>query len=75
MREAEIKRETKETKITFRLNLDGEGKSEIETGLGFFDHMLDQIARHGLLDLKISCQGDLEVDCHHSVEDTGIVLG
>lgn len=75
MREAAVKRETKETKIEVRLNLDGEGKSEIKTGIGFFDHMLEQIARHGQLDLTISCAGDLEVDSHHSIEDTGLALG
>lgn len=72
---AEIKRTTKETDITVRLNLDGTGKCDIETGLGFFDHMLEQIGRHGMMDLYVRCNGDLYVDEHHSIEDTGIVLG
>lgn len=74
-RTAEVKRETKETQVTVRLNLDGAGKSGIDTGICFFDHMLDGFARHGLFDLEVECRGDLEVDCHHSIEDTGIVLG
>lgn len=68
-------RDTKETKITITLNLDGSGKTKIQTGIGFFDHMLDGFARHGLFDLDVSVQGDLHVDCHHTIEDTGIVLG
>lgn len=68
-------RKTKETNISVTLNLDGTGKNEIHTGIGFFDHMLDGMARHGLLDLTVSTNGDLEVDCHHTIEDTGIVLG
>lgn len=68
-------RATKETRITVTLNLDGSGKNEIHTGIGFFDHMLDGMARHGLFDLRIKVEGDLEVDCHHTVEDIGIVLG
>ncbi len=68
-------RDTKETKITVTLNLDGSGKSNIQTGIGFFDHMLEGFARHGLFDLEVSVQGDLNVDCHHTIEDTGIVLG
>lgn len=74
-REASIKRDTKETKIRVRLNLDGSGQAKIGTGVGFFDHMLDGFARHGLFDLEVCADGDLEVDCHHTVEDTGIVLG
>ena len=74
-RTAEISRKTKETAIYVKLNLDGEGKSNIDTGLAFFDHMLDQIARHGNMDLEIQVKGDLEVDEHHTMEDTAIVLG
>lgn len=71
----EIKRKTKETDIAIRLNLDGSGKSEIDTGISFFDHMLDQLAKHGQLDLFIDVKGDLDVDEHHTIEDTGIALG
>lgn len=74
-RTACCKRATKETQIEVTLNLDGSGKNEIHTGIGFFDHMLDGFARHGLFDLKVEVQGDLQVDCHHTIEDTGIVLG
>lgn len=74
-RTASIKRETKETKIKVDLNLDGTGKSKIDTGLKFFDHMLEQIARHGLVDLDIYCKGDLEIDEHHTIEDVAIALG
>lgn len=74
-RTASIKRETKETKIKVDLNLDGSGKSNIDTGLKFFDHMLEQIARHGLVDLDIYCKGDLEIDEHHTIEDVAIALG
>ena len=74
-RTAEITRTTHETNITVRINLDGTGKCDIQTGLGFFDHMLEQIGRHGMMDLYVRCNGDLHVDEHHSIEDTGIVLG
>lgn len=74
-RKAVIKRNTKETDISVSINLDGTGQSNIKTGLNFFDHMLEQIARHGLIDLEIRCDGDLEVDEHHSIEDTAIALG
>ncbi len=74
-RQASITRNTKETKISLTLNLDGSGKSDIQTGLGFFDHMLTLFAAHAMVDLKLSLKGDLEVDGHHSVEDTGIALG
>lgn len=72
---AVITRETKETAIRIRLNLDGRGESRIQTGIGFFDHMLTGFAKHGLFDLEVEVKGDLEVDTHHTVEDTGIVLG
>lgn len=72
---AEITRNTKETKIYVKLNLDGTGSADIQTGVGFFDHMLDGFARHGLFDLTVKVDGDLQVDCHHTIEDTGIVLG
>lgn len=74
-RTASVERVTKETKIRMTLNLDGTGKSDIHTGIGFFDHMLDGFARHGLFDLSVSVDGDLDVDGHHTIEDTGIVLG
>ncbi len=74
-RTATIERNTKETKITISLNLDGTGRSDIHTGIGLFDHMLDGFARHGLFDLIVRADGDLHVDTHHTVEDTGIVLG
>ena len=72
---AEVSRDTKETQIQVRINLDGTGESDLSTGIGFFDHMLDQIARHGLIDLKIHAKGDLHIDGHHTVEDVGITLG
>lgn len=70
-----ITRKTKETDIHMRLNLDGQGNADISTGIGFFDHMLNSFARHGFFDLELTADGDLDVDCHHTVEDTGIVLG
>jgi imidazoleglycerol-phosphate dehydratase len=74
-RSAEVRRDTKETRIRIRLDLDGRGDAKLATGIGFFDHMLDQIARHGLIDLEIEAQGDLHIDGHHTVEDVGITLG
>ncbi len=74
-RTSDVVRKTKETDISLYLNIDGEGNSSIHTGIGFFDHMLDGFARHGLFDLKVNAVGDLAVDCHHTIEDTGIVLG
>jgi imidazoleglycerol-phosphate dehydratase len=74
-RTAEVSRRTAETDITVKLNLDGTGIAKLSTGIGFFDHMLDQIARHGLIDLDIVVQGDLHIDGHHTVEDVGITLG
>jgi imidazoleglycerol-phosphate dehydratase len=74
-RSCEIKRVTGETNINMSLNLDGQGESDIKTGIGFFDHMLNSFTRHGFFDLNLSVEGDLEVDTHHTVEDTGIVLG
>lgn len=75
MRQAHIQRNTKETRIDLTLNLDGTGEASVSTGIGFFDHMLINFARHGLFDLTLSVEGDLEVDTHHTIEDTGIVLG
>ncbi len=74
-RQAEVSRNTAETKIRVRVNLDGTGQSKLATGIGFFDHMLEQIARHGMIDLEIEAQGDLHIDGHHTVEDVGITLG
>ena len=74
-RSAIVERITKETQITVELNLDGQGMTDISTGIGFFDHMLSGFARHGLFDLRVNVNGDLDVDCHHTIEDTGIVLG
>lgn len=75
MRTAEVTRNTAETQITVRVGLDGTGQAKLATGIGFFDHMLDQIARHGLIDLEIDAKGDLHIDGHHTVEDVGITLG
>ena len=75
MRSAEVQRNTLETRVRVKVDLDGSGKSKLATGVGFFDHMLDQIARHGMLDLEIEAQGDLHIDAHHTVEDVGITLG
>lgn len=75
MRTAQVTRNTLETRITVSLNLDGKGVSRLATGVPFLDHMLDQIARHGLIDLDIQAEGDLHIDAHHTVEDTGITLG
>lgn len=75
MRNAEVSRNTLETKIAVSINLDGTGIAKLESGVGFFDHMLDQIARHGMMDLGVACQGDLHIDAHHTVEDVGIALG
>jgi len=75
MRKAEIKRKTKETDIAVAVDLDGTGKADVATGIGFLDHMLEQVARHGLIDLKIKAAGDLHIDQHHTAEDVGIALG
>ena len=75
MRTASVLRQTAETRIEVELDLDGSGRSELHTGIGFFDHMLDQIARHGAFDLKVRAAGDLHIDGHHTVEDVGITLG
>lgn len=74
-RMADVQRNTSETQIRVHVNLDGSGKARLSTGIGFFDHMLDQIARHGLIDLEIEAKGDLHIDGHHTVEDVGITLG
>ena len=74
-REAAVERNTKETQITLKINLDGKGQADIRSGVGFFDHMLDGFARHGFFDLSVQVKGDLQVDDHHTIEDTGIVLG
>ncbi len=75
MRQAAVTRNTLETQIAVRIDLDGSGRSQLSTGVGFFDHMLDQIARHGMFDLDIEAKGDLHIDAHHTVEDVGITLG
>ncbi len=75
MRKAEIKRETKETEISLELNLDGSGEGEIDTGIGFFNHMLELLKKHALIDLTVKAKGDIDVDYHHTVEDVGLVLG
>lgn len=74
-RTADVSRATKETRIAVSVDIDGTGKSEIATGVGFFDHMLDQLSRHSLIDMKVRAEGDLHIDDHHTVEDTGIALG
>ena len=74
-RKAEIERNTKETRIAVSIDVDGVGRSDISTGVGFFDHMLDQLSRHSLIDMKVKATGDLHIDDHHTVEDTGIALG
>lgn len=75
MRKTEVSRNTLETQITVRLDLDGNGRSRLATGIGFLDHMLDQVARHGMIDLDVEAKGDLHIDAHHTVEDVGITLG
>ncbi len=75
MRQAQVTRNTLETQIEVQLNLDGTGKAKLATGVGFFDHMLDQVARHGMFDLDVRAKGDLHIDAHHTVEDVGITLG
>lgn len=75
MRQATITRETKETRISVSINLDGSGRAEISTGIGFFDHMLTHLAKHGLFDVSVQAKGDLDIDGHHTVEDVGICLG
>lgn len=74
-RSAQVRRDTKETQITVRIDLDGAGEASITSGIPFFEHMLDQVARHGLIDLTVEASGDLEIDAHHTVEDVGIVIG
>ena len=74
-RKAEVTRNTRETQITVKLNIDGTGQSKLDTGIGFFDHMLDQISRHGMIDLEVVAKGDLHIDGHHTVEDVGITIG
>ena len=75
MRSAEVRRDTKETQIRVRVNLDGAGAAKLATGIPFLEHMLDQLARHGMIDLEVEAKGDLHIDAHHTVEDIGITLG
>jgi imidazoleglycerol-phosphate dehydratase len=75
MRRAEVTRKTKETQVRAAVNLDGEGRAKVSTGIGFLDHMLEQLARHSLIDLEVEAKGDLHIDFHHTTEDTGIVIG
>ena len=75
MRTSSVERNTKETKILCKINIDGTGQSKISTGIGFFDHMLEQLAKHGGFSLKLRCEGDLDIDDHHTVEDVGLALG
>ncbi len=75
MRQAKVTRDTTETQITVEVNLDGTGVYDVETGIGFFDHMLEQLSRHSLIDIRVRAKGDLHIDAHHTVEDTGIALG
>lgn len=74
-RTATVTRNTRETQIMLTIDLDGTGRADLHTGIGFFDHMLDGFARHGLFDVSVTCRGDLDVDCHHTIEDIGIALG
>ena len=75
MRRAEVTRKTRETQVRATVNLDGEGRAKVATGIGFLDHMLEQLARHSLIDLEVEAKGDLHIDFHHTTEDTGIVIG
>jgi imidazoleglycerol-phosphate dehydratase len=75
MRQARVERQTKETQITAKIDLDGTGRYDVTTGIGFLDHMLEQLARHSLIDIELDCEGDLHIDGHHTTEDCGIVLG
>jgi len=75
MRTASVARKTSETEIAVEINLDGTGEYDINTGIGFYDHMLEQLSRHGLIDLKVRCSGDLHIDCHHTVEDVALAIG
>ena len=75
LRTAEIERKTFETNIKCHINIDGKGENNIDTGIGFFDHMLTHVSKHGFMDMELKAEGDLHVDCHHTVEDVGIVLG